>query len=47
VSNTSADISFRRKNERLKGYLGESQMTMIYYVRLIIAQGRNRWESFG
>jgi hypothetical protein len=47
VLNTSACMGFRRKKERVKGYLDEFQMTMIYCARLRIAQGSSRWESFG
>jgi hypothetical protein len=40
-------MGFRRKKERVKGYLDEFQMTMIYCARLRIAQGRSQWEIFG
>jgi hypothetical protein len=47
VLNTNVHKGFKRKKERVKGYLYEFQMTMIYYARLIIVQGRSRWEFFG
>jgi hypothetical protein len=46
VLNTNACTCFKRKKEGVKGYLGEFQITIIYYGRLIITQGSSRWESF-
>jgi hypothetical protein len=47
VLNTSACTGFKRKKERVKGYLGEFQMTIIYCATLRIVQGSDRWEIFG
>ena len=47
VLNTSVWTSFKKKKDKVKGYLGEFQMTIIYYARIKIAQGSNQWESFG
>jgi hypothetical protein len=47
VLNTSVHMGFKRNKERVKGYLDEFQMTMIYCKRLRISQGSRHWELFG